>query len=180
MINRPNSKLKQQGVTLVFSLVMLVALTLIGVTSMQSSMTELTMAGNQRESDLMFQVAETGTIAAENFIQTSISNSDFSDASRGLYTMSANYSQPDYFDASQWDSSAQSSQLTSFNYGLQSRYKVEYLGDRKQNPFDAGIPGYDDLPPGETVSIYRTTSRGIGLTGNNFRYIQSYFGKEVL
>jgi type IV pilus assembly protein PilX len=69
-----HSHSRQQGVTLVFSLVILVTLTLLGVSSIQSTRTELAMAGNQRESSLMFQAAEMGLVAAENFIQAAPSN----------------------------------------------------------------------------------------------------------
>ena len=59
------------------------------------------------------------------------------------------------------------------------RYMIEYLGDRSQNPLAAiNIGGYGTQQTGDTVSIYRSTARGAGLTGNSFRYVQSYFGKD--
>ena len=57
---------------------------------------------------------------------------------------------------------------------------IEYLGDRRQNPQTAGaIGGYGTQQPGDIVSIYRSTARGAGLTGNSFRYVQSYYGKKI-
>jgi len=88
------------------------------------------------------------------------------------------YFSPDYFDATTWTGASQSA-ATSLNAYEQPRYMIEYLGDRSQNPL-AGINvgGYGTLQTGDIVSIYRSTSRGTGLTGNSFRYVQAYFGKD--
>ncbi len=59
---------KQQGVALVISLIILVSLTMLGLTSIQRTTTDLAMAGNQREIGLMFQAAEAGLSAAHGFI----------------------------------------------------------------------------------------------------------------
>ncbi|MDJ0882105.1 MAG: PilX N-terminal domain-containing pilus assembly protein, partial [Gammaproteobacteria bacterium] len=55
----------QSGAALVVSLIILVAMTMLGITSMKGSVTELAMAGNLRESALTFQAAEAGLSTAE-------------------------------------------------------------------------------------------------------------------
>jgi type IV pilus assembly protein PilX len=50
----------QRGIALVVSLIMLLVLTLIGVTAMQLSTRQEKMAGNTRDLDLAFQAAEAG------------------------------------------------------------------------------------------------------------------------
>jgi len=174
-------KRSQQGVALVVSLIILVSLTMLGLTSIQRTTSDLAMAGNQRETGLMFQSAEVGLITAENFIGTSNTNADFSNVALGLYTVQAtdtSYFSPDYFDALIWTASSQTT-ATSLNAFEQPRYMIEYLGDRSQNPLASiNIGGYGTQQTGDTVSIYRSTSRGVGLTGNSFRYIQAYFGKD--
>jgi type IV pilus assembly protein PilX len=179
-----HSNRSQKGVTLVFSLVILVTLTLVGLTSMQSSQTELAMAGNQRESGLMFQAAEVGLISAENLVKTSTTNSDFTNPGSGLYTVAAsdtNYDTPDYFDESKWDSSSQlvGSSIHGLDTDEQPRFIIEYLGDRDSNAGDIAVGGGYEPKSGTVVSIYRTTSRGRGLTGNSYRYVQSYYGKDA-
>jgi type IV pilus assembly protein PilX len=173
---------KQQGVALVVSLIILVSLTMLGLTSIQRTTTDLSMAGNQREIGLMFQAAEMGLVQAEDFIENSNTNADFSDPSLGLHTVQANvttYNGPKYFDASEWTSKSQTA-TTSLAAYEQPRYMIEYLGDRKQNALAAvNIGGYGTQTTGEIVSIYRSTARGVGLTGNSFRYVQSYFGKKA-
>jgi len=176
---------KQSGVTLVFSLVILVALTMLGVTSIQTTTTELSMAGNQRESSLMFQAAEMGLNAGETFIEASDTNGDFANTSLnnglGLYTVDADdttYTGPNYFNKTTWLTASQEAGMGVYS-SAKPRYMIEYLGDRKQNPLaDIKIGGYGTGAPGDIVSIYRATSRGVGLTGNSFRYVQSYYGKD--
>lgn len=175
------SRHKQQGVALVVSLIILISLTMLGVTAIQRTTVDLAMAGNQREVGLMFQAAEVGLITAEDFIETSTTNADFDNTTLGLHTVLANdttYFSPDYFAAATWTASSQTA-ATTLDAFEQPRYMIEYLGDRSQNPLAAiNIGGYGTQQTGDTVSIYRSTARGAGLTGNSFRYVQSYFGKD--
>jgi type IV pilus assembly protein PilX len=172
---------KQKGVTLVFSLVILVTLTILGISTIQSTRTELAMVGNQRESILMFQAAEMGLKAAENYIANSTSNGDFNDSSLGLSTVDAQSTlfELDYFDATTWAINASQEAGADVFSSAKPRYIIEYMGDRKQDPLasSVNIGNYGSGQTGSTVSIYRATARGVGLTGNSFRYIQSYFGK---
>jgi type IV pilus assembly protein PilX len=56
---------KQSGVVLVISLVMLLLLTLIGISGTQTSTLEEKMAGNMRDKDLAFQAAESAMVQVE-------------------------------------------------------------------------------------------------------------------
>ena len=56
----------QSGVVLVISLIMLLLLTVIGSSAMQTTSLEEKMAGNLRDKDLAFQAAESALRAAEN------------------------------------------------------------------------------------------------------------------
>ncbi len=174
------SPVKQQGVALVISLIILVSLTMLGLTAIQRTTTDLAMAGNQRETGLMFQAAEIGLTSAENFIAASTTNADFNNAPAGLFTVQADnpaYDTPDYYNAGTWATSSQTAG-TSLDVMSQPQFMIEYLGDRSQNALAAiNIGGYGNQQTGEIVSIYRSTARGVGLTGNSFRYVQSYFGK---
>lgn len=61
---------KQRGVVLVVGLIMLLLMTLIGTTGMQSTSLQEKMAGNMRDRNLAFQAAESALAAGENFIGT--------------------------------------------------------------------------------------------------------------
>ena len=184
MKDRPT--FKQQGVVLVTSLVLLVCLTMLGVTGIQRTTDDLAMAGNQREIGLMFQSAEMGLSQAEIFIVSQISNGVYDNASEGLYTVPGDetaYSR-DYYEPDNWEFNstvANTALKAEMDLADDPRYMIEYLGDRRQNPL-ASINvggGYGSEQTGEIVSMYRATARGAGMTGLSFRYIQSYYGREA-
>jgi type IV pilus assembly protein PilX len=183
-----HSRQKQQGVALVISLIILISLTMLGLTSIQRTTTDLAMAGNQREVALMFQAAEVGLVSGENHAAGLTSNADVDDPAAGLHTVLANdpaYTGPDYFDKSRWENNSQIAKNpqgndTTLDAAEQPRYIIEYLGDRAQNALaSVNIGGYGTQQTGDIVSIYRTTARGTGLTGLSFRYVQSYFGRDA-
>ena len=65
MINKHSSFKQQSGTVLVISLIMLLLLTMIGVTSNQVTGLEEKMAGNMRDRNLAFQAAESALRAGE-------------------------------------------------------------------------------------------------------------------
>ena len=85
---------KQQGVILIISLVMLLLLTLIAMSGMQTTTLEEKIVGNKRNRNLAFQAAESALREAEQWIQGSntafnplkLSNGPFqgADCSNGL------------------------------------------------------------------------------------------------
>ena len=153
---RNNSPIRQQGVALVMSLIILISLTMLGLTSIQRTTTDLSMAGNQREVGLMFNAAEVGLVSAEDFITASTSNADFDDNANGLYEIPQSdpaYTGPNYFDKSLWTNQSQSAN-TNLGAAEQPRYMIEYVGDRKQNPLaDSNIGVYGGQNTGDIVSI---------------------------
>ncbi|MCP3672107.1 MAG: pilus assembly protein [Gammaproteobacteria bacterium] len=167
---------KQQGMILVVSLLILIALTLLGLTSMQATRTEISMAGNLSESGLTFNAAEVGLNSGETFTDDSISKTVFSDPDQGLYDETDD--DPDYYEEAVWEDS-QTASITLPHVEEQPRFIVRFLGDRAQNEAAlVNIGGYGSVNPGMIVSNFRITSRGTGQTGNSHRLIQSYFGKE--
>jgi len=61
---------RQKGVVLVISLLILLVMTVIGVSGMQSSQLEEKMAGHFRDSDLTFQAVEAALRVGEGIAQT--------------------------------------------------------------------------------------------------------------
>ncbi len=166
----------QSGMTLVVSLVILMAMTLLGVTSMQSTRTEISMAGNLRESGLTFNATEVGLRAGEDFVDSSGSNLEFDNPGIGLYPELAN--DPPYGVSATWDA-AQTADTTLPYVIEQPRFIIHFLGERSQNEVGAvNIGGYGSGQPGITVANFRITARGTGQSGNAHRYVQSYYGKQ--
>ncbi len=169
----------QQGVALLVSLILLVAMTMLGISSMKGSSTELTMAGNLRESGLTFQAAEAGLRQAEAIVEDSSSSAMFDGTSPSL--LSNTDADPDYLDKTSWDSATTTS-ISLAGIKTNPQYIIKYLGDWAQNPLalvNIGA-GYGGQPPGSIISNFRSTSRGTGQTGNTARTVQSYYGKQYI
>ena len=168
-------KTKSSGFVLVLSLILLVVLTMLGLSSMQGTMTEIAMSGNLRESNLSFQAAEIGLVSAEEYIKNSTSKTVYDDTN-GLLSMTA--VDPDYFDDTNW-TNVQLSTATLNNVHSKPKFMIKYLGDRSQNEVaSVNIGGYGSAQPGLTVSNFRSTTRGYGQTERATTMLQSYFGKE--
>ncbi len=59
---------RQQGVVLITGLILLVLLTIIGVTASRSTLLEERMAGNMKDQNVAFQSAEAALRVAENYL----------------------------------------------------------------------------------------------------------------
>jgi len=166
----------QAGIVLIVSLLILITLTILGLTAMQASRTQVSMAGNQRELGITFNAAEAGLGAGQSYIDDSISKTIYNDPSQGLYDRLD--VDPDYSNSATWDDS----QLSSLNLPHvveQPKFIIKYLGDRSQNEVAAvNIGGYGSGQPGMTVSNFRITTRAVGQSGNVRRQLQAYYGKE--
>jgi type IV pilus assembly protein PilX len=57
---RPSTPRPQRGVVLVIGLIILVVMTILGITAMQTTLVEEKMAGNLRDKDVAFRAAEAG------------------------------------------------------------------------------------------------------------------------
>ncbi len=96
------SKNKQTGVVLVVSLIMLLLLTLIGVTGTQVTTLEEKMAGNSRDQNVAFQAAEATLVEAETFILTQLSTGDATYNVGGGLLSSTQAEPADFFLAATW------------------------------------------------------------------------------
>ena len=84
----PNFPRQQQGVALFISLVLLLVLTIIGVSSVQTTSLEVRMTRNAHDSTLAFQAAESALRDAEEQLDGLVNTVDFTDAgNNGLYNV---------------------------------------------------------------------------------------------
>ncbi len=167
-----NSLKQQHGATLVVSLVILLALTMLGITSMKGTTAEIAMAGNLRESALTFQAAEAGLNQAESILAAG-------NDPAGM--LAASDPDPDYFLDSSW-SNATVASLTLAGISNNPRYIVKFLGtwdpDKNVSSLDPGFSGYGLISNAKTIRYYRATARGYGITGKTFRTVQSFYGRQ--
>ena len=119
---------KQSGSVLIISLILLVAMTLIGVTAMRTTVLEEKMAGNMRNKEVAFQAAEATLRAAERYIQNNvISTVSFdNDGSDGLY----NNDDVRIWENINWtdsDSLEYSAFNSSYNVASPPRFVIQHL-----------------------------------------------------
>jgi type IV pilus assembly protein PilX len=165
----------QQGAVLVVSLIILVAVTLLGITSMKQASTEQAMAGNLRESTIAFQAAEVGLASAEALLATG-SQPDNIIAEDSL--------DPDYFSQEVWTSAVTTkvnSTLVNIDSDNNPRYITKHLGewnpDKAVTDINPGFGGYGLTSTAQRIDYYRITSRGFGQTGVTARTLQTFFSR---
>ncbi len=76
---------KQQGITLIICMIVLVVLTVLGLGSIRDTSMEEKMAGNMRNRNLAFQAAESALREGEEFLSDTVVLPDFIGAN-GLYS----------------------------------------------------------------------------------------------
>lgn len=180
----------QQGAVLVISMIILLLLTILGVTSMRSTSLEERMAGNARDSHLAFESAEAALINAERFLDTVAVTAAF-DVSGidGLYASDSelksaypSYKKIEtYVDWSGGDSNRGYLSATNIGtgQGLASppRYVIQLTGAPQGVAVDnLNLQNYGSGAGGGQVGLFRITVRGTGGSDNSVVFLQTVYG----
>ena len=170
----------QSGSVLIISLIVMLILTILGVSGMKTSVLEEKMAGNLRDNQLAFQAAEATLREAEQFIQKNIvSTTNFdTDGSDGLYDKSQNR----IWNNISWDSN-DSLEFSSFSssYAIKTppRYIIQHLATQKNDLDTLNLDNYGQGTGAGRVEMFLITARATGNSGNNVVLLQSTFGKRL-
>ena len=170
---RPN---RQKGAVLAVSLLLLLVLTLLGVSSMQGTRLEEKMAGNAKDRNLAFQTSESGLREAEDFVEQLVSLGNF-DGTAGLYGMGD--SEPDYADTQTWVD-ANKHVTASSNYGAYQppQYYIKRFTTVTGLEGAMNMSGYGDNKGTGDVTIFKITSRGTGGNSDSAEVIvRSNYGR---
>jgi type IV pilus assembly protein PilX len=175
-------KASQRGAILIVSLLMLLVMTLIGVTAVSTTTLQEKMAGNNRQRQLAFQAASSALRGAETWLETNITTvaafeTTFSGTPDELYWLRAPKPPSpvravamDIYDSSVWavGNSQQAANPVASGGQNPPRYIIEYMGRSGEAPLD-----YTD--PDTRQYAFRITAIGWG-TDNTTTYIaQSTF-----
>ena len=177
----PNRKLnrKQQGIALFISLVLLLVLTLIGVSSVQTTSLEERMARNAHDSVLAFQAAESALRQAETWMLANTPvPGDFSNGGTdGLWTTAPFGVAPRWEDNAAWTGSGSNAVGVAMqNVKSQPRFMIEYVATVEQinNPYETGRGAGSALQ--ENINVFRVTALGVGGSDSARVLLQSSFG----
>lgn len=164
---------KQSGSALIISLVILVVMTLIGITAMGSSTLQERMAGNSRDTALAFQAAEAALRDGEMYYENTVVSigAAFDGSNAGLYPQG---SIPNVLDDTTWTNSrAYSGSVDGVT--AQPRYIIELLGEIDEGVDNLNIQGYGESSGIGNMTAVRVTARAQGGTANTRVMLQSNY-----
>ncbi|MEM7217897.1 MAG: PilX N-terminal domain-containing pilus assembly protein [Pseudomonadota bacterium] len=173
---------KQQGIALFISLVLLLVLTIVGVSSVQSTSLEERMARNAHDSVLAFQAAESALRQAETWLLANAPlPGQFTPAgANGLWETAPFGVSPRWEDAGVWTGTTSVQVPVALQkVDAQPRYIIEYVATVVQddNPFEVGRGAGSNLS--EEINVFRVTARGVGGSANAQVLLQSSFGMQA-
>ena len=172
------NQVRQQGVALFLSLVLLLVLTIVGVSSVQTTSLEVRMTRNHNDRTIAFQAAESALRDAEAVLWALPTAVDF-DTPDGRYTV-ADFKQEEHWRGDIWSGAGSIVAATDVEGAIeQPRYIIENLGPviNEENaymlddPYGAGGP--------DRIEMFRVTARGVGGTTAAQVFLQSYVGRIV-
>lgn len=194
---------KQGGAALVVSLLILVVITLLAISGMETTQFEEKMAFNVRDSHTALQVAEAGARDGEQFIDTLVSSVDFADdGTGGLYAV-ADFTQDgfkksggpnfkstggtapvDPFADGVWSAGKfRTASAANEVQGQRATYFIEEVGPMQAEDSGAealNVAGYGAGDHGAgTVTAFRIISKGSGRTTATERIVEVYYGKRL-
>ncbi|SMF43189.1 type IV pilus assembly protein PilX [Alteromonadaceae bacterium Bs31] len=177
---------KQSGATLIIALIILVIMSMIGISNMQSSTMQERMASNNRQKNLALQAAESALRAAEGDLRVNVvKTEDLSkfDGSDGRYS-AVNRSPGeaavplaiDVNTVTAWDASGVAQELSTYKVSSKApRYVIEYLGR------DVGASGRKVTEIGYVNTentdpyVFRITAIGWGKDENIYAVVESTY-----
>jgi len=188
-----NLNKRQQGVALFMSLVMLLILTLLGLSSIQSTSMQERMSRNARDSNLAFQGAESAIREAELILedansllpfQAANTNGYYDAAGNGnvnIYTCSGSQVPPACFD---WDTAANNSrQFATVSTNIdgvaaQPKYIIEFIKTVVSDEDRLNLDNIGQDTGSGRTQIFRVTTYGTGGTNTAHVMIQSTYGQR--
>ena len=157
----------QRGAVLIVGLLILLVMTLIGVTAMQTTTLEERMAGNLRDMSLAFQASEAALHQGETDLATDATYQAMKfDGTDGTYPGGI-----DPFDKTKYAKTFAGTNFSLQGLAEQPAYYIEELPAVKL-PRSSVVSGFEPPP---TITYYRVTGRGVGATNTAVATVQSTY-----
>ena len=169
------TQFSQRGAALITALVILVVLTVLGISAMRTSSLEESIVGNLRDHDLAFQAAETGLTAGENFLNATVTipvpdatagdgvylRNQFGDFRDNLHNTAVWANGTEYGTAGTTDL-------------LEVNSDPVFIIEYEQEIIDDLDP--ESKAKGKGRFYFRITSRGVGSSPNSATMLQEIYG----
>ncbi len=157
----------ERGAALIVALVFLLLMTMLGVTTMRTTIVQDHMAGNLRDSDLAFQSAEEALREGEQVLQQA--SLPAFDGTNGLLQAQNGAGQVAFWNAYAWDTGSRSVTATVAGVAAVPQFVIEEL---PPVPSSGSSLKFGALPE---VGFYRVTARGVGGTTDAVAVLQSTY-----
>lgn len=173
-IASPNSKIihRQKGAILVTALILLLVMTLIGVTALQTTTLEERMAGASEDINRAFQAAEAALREGEGSLEAAVLDT-FDGTVLGLYEPNPDDQDPLWEIPNTWTDGS-----IDYNTGGQSLSNVadqpKYIIEELDPISESGSSKNSDMAL-EDSGFYRITSRATGANDNVVVILQSTY-----
>lgn len=200
-MGKPGSSLRarrrgQGGIALIVGLVLLVVMSMIGVTMMSTNNLETQMSGGEREANIAFQAAEAALRDAEAYIEDTSgleesfpARSPAHEVPKGI--VGADADEPDFFEMSTWDpdkegymeymaGAAEEDRYPEVSWSGQPRYIIKHVANVQEPGTERKaieVKTYEDAETLPVVSVFRITSRATSRDGSAVRLLQSTWGR---
>jgi len=181
-----NNKQKQEGIVLFMSLVMLLLLTILGVSSIQTTSLQQRMARNANDGSLAFQAAEVALRDGEDLLEELNNLTDFGDPlddlegneANGYYFEAAPGDPPNWKNLGDWTGGGFRTSETQITGAEQPKYIVEHVQTIIADADALNLNNIgEDIGAGRT-EVFRVTARGYGASADAQVMIQGTYGKQ--
>ena len=182
MNKRPTFRPRQHGTVLLVALIMLLVMSMLGISSMRGTALEERMSGNWRDQNLALQAAEAALREAERSLPNLRPAPCLSTQTCQVYELlqndSATYNyllSTDPVKQAAWRTRATPYSGTIAGVAAAPRYLIEYRGAIRDS-LTSGF-GYDGATEGQR-DLYLVTAEGLGQTLETSRVLQTIYSKR--
>ncbi|WGL18194.1 PilX N-terminal domain-containing pilus assembly protein [Microbulbifer bruguierae] len=173
---------KQQGAVLVISLIVLLILTMIGMSAARTVLLQEKMTFASRDAKVALEVAEAVVKQAEAYVEGLSTTGDFGTAS----WLHVEGEGPDsLLDTTTWDNTNsrefEVEMLAADGTSkMKGRAYIELAGEAdKEDPAnDIVVGGYGQSTGGGEIKVFRIVALGVGISETTTRTIVSHYGKR--
>lgn len=181
MLNYAHSQRNERGIVLLVGLIILLVMTLIGLSSARSTLLEERMSGSTTDNNVAFQAAEAALREGERSLQEPVLPN--LNNSGGRY-VALEYSNPDqsprweqwkgHNESTHWSTNAIAYNGMSTAPAPLNQSSARYYIEEFPLVYGAGESLAADAPVDE-LGFYRVTARGVGINGITTVIVQSTY-----
>ncbi|TCK19146.1 type IV pilus assembly protein PilX [Thiogranum longum] len=179
-LHSTGSRHSQQGAVLAVALMILLIMTMIGISGMRGTILQERMANNTRDRNQAFQAAESSLRDAEAYVETIVTTGAF-DGTAGLFGEAQG--EPDFLAATTWTDNAYSVEADNVPGSVNPpRYFIKQSSTITGVQGALNLSGYGDNKGIGDVTTFRITARGIGASQDDDGastevVLRSYYGR---